>query len=122
MTRYLNSAYNKLLRYAMDITYTPGTRLITNEQMYAKHHITPITKILQLRRLTFAGHCYRSYQTAPQPISDVLFLQFQGTRKRGNRSNYRKILCLETGFDETQLQNEMLNRDNWRKLIKNIVK
>jgi len=122
LTRYLNSAYNKLLRYALDITYTPGTRLMTNEQMYVKHHITPITKVLQLRRLTFAGHCYRSYQTAPQPISDVLFLQFQGTRKRGNRSNYRKILCLETGFDETQLQNEMLNRDNWRKLIKNIVK
>ena len=36
----------------------------------------------------------------------------KGTRNRGNRSNYRKLLSEETLLDETSLQNAMLHREN----------
>ena len=50
----------------------------------------------------------------PQPIMDVLFFSMKGTRNRGNRSNYRKLLSEETLLDETSLQkNAMLDRDYW---------
>ena len=47
-----------------------------------------------------------------QPIMDVLFFSMKGTRNRGNRSNYRKLLSEETLLDETSLQNAMLDREN----------
>ena len=49
-----------------------------------------------------------------QPIMDVLFFSMKGTRNRGNRSNYWKLLSEETLLDETSLQkNAMLDRDYW---------
>ena len=48
-----------------------------------------------------------------QPIMDVLFFSMKGTRNRGNRSNYRKLLSEEeTLLDETSLHNAMLDREN----------
>ena len=52
-----------------------------------------------------------------QPIMDVLFFRMKGTRNRGNRSNYRKLLSEETLLDETSLQNAMLDSDYWRTII-----
>ena len=49
-----------------------------------------------------------------QPIMDVLFFSMKGTRNRGNRSNYWKLLSEETLLDGTSLQNAMLDRDYWR--------
>ena len=58
---------------------------------------------------------YKMYFTLTanrQPIMDVLFFSMKGTRNRGNRSNYRKLLSEETLLDETSLQNAMLDREN----------
>jgi hypothetical protein len=59
-----------------------------------------------------------SFDSAPQPIMDVLFFTMKGTRNRGNRSNYRKLLSEETLLDETSLQNAMLDRDYWRTITR----
>ena len=48
------------------------------------HHLQTITIILRRRRLTFAD----TFESAPQPVMDVLFLSLKGTRTRGNRSNF----------------------------------
>ena len=88
LTKALSGGYNRLLRYALNIRWSPGVRQPTNAAIYEAHHLQPITTILRRRRLTFAGHCYRSFESAPQPVMDVLFLSLKGTRTRGNRSNY----------------------------------
>ena len=41
-------------------------------------------------------HCYRCRDSAPKPVMDGLFLQYPGTRNKGNRSNYRMIMILRT--------------------------
>ena len=65
---------------------------------------------------------YKMYFTLTanrQPIMDVLFFSMKGTRNRGNRSNYRKLLSEETLLDETSLQNAMLDdRDYWRTITR----
>ena len=48
---------------------------------------------------------------------DVLFLRYPETRNKGNRSNYRMILSDETQLEETQLQEEMLDRKRRRRLV-----
>ena len=87
LTKAFTGGYNKLLRYALNIRWSLGVHQPTNASLYATHHLQPIATILRRRRLTFAGHCYRSFESAPQPVMDVLFLSLKGTRTRGNRSN-----------------------------------
>ena len=40
--------------------------------------------------------------------------------KPGRRSNYRKLLCEETGRDETQLRIDANDREGWRKVVRNM--
>ena len=49
---------------------------------------------------------------------NVHFLRLKGARTRGNRSNYRKVLCEEMLLDEINLQNAMLDRDYWKKITR----
>ena len=118
LNKALTGGYNRLLRYALNIRWSSGVRQITNAAIYTDNHLKPIETILRQRRLTFAGHCYRSFESAPQPVMDVLFLRLKGSRTRGNRSNYRKILCEEMLLDEVSLQNAMLDRDYWKKITR----
>ena len=118
LSKALTSGYNSLLRYSLNFRWSPGMRQPTNEAIYVANHLQPITTILRRRRLTFAGHCYQSFESAPQPVMDVLFLSLKGTRTRGNRSNYRKLLSEKMLLDEASLQNAMLDRDYWRKITR----
>jgi hypothetical protein len=118
----IDSGYNKLLRYALNIRWKKGVKQPSNKEIYNKHKIKPISTILKHRRQKFIGHCFRSAlpgpDSAPQPISDVLFLELKGTKKRGNRSNYRKIIYLESESPNLiTMQNNMLDREKWRFLV-----
>ncbi len=92
---------------------------LINAAIYAANNLQPIATILRHRRLTFAGHCYRSYKSASQPVMDVLFLGLKGPRTRGSRINYQKLLCEELLLDN--VQNAMLGRrDYWRKITRSL--
>jgi hypothetical protein len=100
-----------------------GEHQPTNAEIYKKFKLQQLSNILKFRRLTFTGHCFRSSQSAPQPISDVLFLKLKGTKKKGNRSNFSKIIHTEsksTSFEE--LQNNMLNKELWKRTVLNVCK
>ena len=104
LTKALNSGHNRLFCYALNIHWTLGVYQPTNSEIFAANNLQPIATILRRRHLTLAGHCYRSFESAPQPIiMDVLFFSLKGTHPRGNRSNYRKLLSEETLLDETSL-------------------
>lgn len=112
-----------MLRYALNIVYKPGERLITNEEIYKKHNVIPISTVLQSRRLKFAGHCHRSHNSAYQPIQYLLLQELKGIKKRGRKSNHRKILLQETGCKEdNELDVEKLkvsreDRNLWKKIV-----
>jgi hypothetical protein len=129
LAKQLDGTYNKMLRYALNIVYKAGERLMTNEEIYSKHKIIPISRALQARRLKFAGHCHRSIQSAYQPIQYLLLWDIKGSKKRGRRSNYRKILLQETGYVEEdnelgyeKLKKNMDNRKGWSKFVSQILK
>ena len=68
LEKSLDGAYTKLLRYALGIRWQDRVK---NEDLYGT--LPKISIRLRERRLTFAGHCWRSPQSAPQPVSDLLF-------------------------------------------------
>ena len=82
-------------------------------------------RLLQ-RRLTFAGHCFRSSESAPQPITDTLFLDFPDRKYRvgqQSRLTYLKQLLKDCGRNTSeinQLQMDMKDRLEWSKFIKNM--
>ena len=118
LTKRLDGAYNRLLRYAFNISWRDK---VTNKSIFG-NDITPISLRLRQRRLTFVGHCLRSTQSASQPVADLVLWQPPPllTRKPGRRSNYRKLLCEETGRDETQLLMDANDREGWRKVVRNM--
>ena len=73
LTKALTGGYNRLLSYALlNIRWSPGARQPTNAVIYAANHLQPIiATVLRHRRLTFAGHCYHIFESAPQPVVDV---------------------------------------------------
>ena len=84
LTKVFTDGYNQLLRYALNIQWALGVHRTehqpTNAEVYASsNHLQPITSTLRRRRLMFVGHCYRCFDSAPQPImdDDVLFFSMK---------------------------------------------
>ena len=106
----------------LNIVYKAGERLMTNEEIYSKHEVIPISRALQARRLKFAGHCHRSIQSAYQPIQYLLLWEIKGFKKRGRRSSYKKITrnyCLANNEKSKQY---MDNRTGWGNFISQLLK
>ena len=75
-----DGAYTKLLRYALNISWRDHVK---NVDLYGT--LPKVSVRLRERRLAFAGHCWRSTQSARQPVSDLLFWSVpNGVNKKGN--------------------------------------
>ena len=121
LEKSLDGCYTKLLRYALNIHWSSHT---TNATVY--RDLPLISYRLLQRRLTFAGHCFRSSESAPQPITDTLFLDFPDRKYRvgqQSRLTYLKQLLKDCGRNTSeinQLQMDMKDRLEWSKFIKNM--
>ena len=78
MVRILNT-YTKLLRYALNVRWQDKVK---NVDLYKS--LSKVSVRLRQRRLAFAGHCWRSSQSAFQPVSELLFWFGDG---EGNKSS-----------------------------------
>lgn len=120
LSKSLDGCYTRLLRYALNIPWQSHT---TNIILYS-NDVQYISDKLRTRRLKFAGHCYRTSQHTPQPISDILFLDFpqhKYYRGQSNTLTYPELLTRDTNRTTNELKIDMLNRDEWRKQIVNLV-
>jgi hypothetical protein len=114
LRKKFDSGYNRLLRYALNIRWNERK---TNASIFAELQIKPASTQLQKQRLTFVGHCWRSPESAPQPVSKLLFWRANGPYKRGRRSNFVDLLLKETGRTEEELKQAMSNRKEWALLV-----
>ena len=128
LRKSLDGTYTKLLRYALNIKWQDHIR---NKDLY--QNLPKVSIRLQQRRLTFAGHCWRSQETAPQPVSDLMFWTVPGAnlkRGQGNCTTYIDTLLKDHAGEKikkkdhtvaiSNLTNAMEDRDTWRKFVKNI--
>ena len=79
------------------------------------------------------AHCWRSYQSAKQPIHDLLFWTVpDGVQRQGNHTTYVKVLLEDYGGEKikkkdlagaiSQVQKAMEDREQWRKDVKSLCK
>ena len=84
----LDGAYTKLLRYALNVSWKDRVK---NVDLYGT--LPKVSSRLRERRMIFAGHCWRCYMSAPQPVHELLFWSVpDGVQKQGNWKSYTKVL------------------------------
>ena len=112
----------KKLETALDGTYTRMLRAVLNVSW--KSHPTkarlygplpPISHTIQDRRVTFAGHCWRSKD---EIVSDlILWHPKHGRAPRGRpRKTYIRQLMDDTDLQPENIQAAMSDREEWRRL------
>ena len=112
--RKLNDNYTRMLRAILNESWRQPP---TKQQLYG--HLPPITKTMQVRRTTYAGHCGRSRD---ELISDVpLLTPSHGRAKAGwPARTYTQQLCADTGCISEDLPEAMDDRERWRERVKDI--
>ena len=89
----------------------------TKQQLYS--HLPPFSKGIQIRRIRYAGHCWKSNDKL---ISDVL--QETSSHRRASvgrlARTYLQQLCTDTGCSLEDLPNVIDDRDELRKRVSEI--
>ena len=82
-------------------------------------HLPPITKTIQVRRIRYTGHCWRSRN---ELISDILLWIPSHSRAKAGwpARTYMQQLCADTGCSPEDLPEAMDHREAWRERVKDI--
>ena len=114
LEKKLDSNYTRMLRAILNQSWWQHP---TRHQLYG--HQPLITKTIQVRRTTYAGHCWRSRDKL---ISDVLlWTPTYGLTKAGRSARtYIQQLCGVTGCSPKDLPEVMNDREKWRERVRDI--
>ena len=114
LDKKLDGNYTRMLRAILNKSWRQHP---TKHQLYS--HMPPITKIIQVRRTSHAGHCWRSRD---ELISDVLlWTPSYGRAKEGRPARtYIQQLCEDTGCSPEDLPEAMKDREKWRERVRDI--
>ena len=114
LEKKLDDNYTRMLRAILNKSWRQHT---TRHQLYG--HLPPITKTIQVRRTTHAGHCWRNRH---ELISDVLLrTPTYGRAKSGRPARtYIQKLCEDTGCSPEDLPEEKNEREEWRERLRDI--
>ena len=127
LQKSLDGAYTKLLRYALNVRWQDRVK---NVDLYKS--LPKVSVRLRQRRLAFAGHCWRSSQSAFQPVSELLFWfgDGEGNKSSGAYWTYVHVLLKDfTGEREkvkkdnlvvsvSQLKSAMDDRQYWSRVVR----
>ena len=114
LEKKLDGNYTRMLRAILNKSWRQHP---TRHQLYG--HLPPITKTIQVRRTTHAGHCWRCKE---ELISDVLlWTPAYGRAKAGRPARtYIQQLCENTRYSPEDLLEAMNNREKWRERVMDI--
>ena len=111
MIEHLDGTYTRLLQHTLNINWSQH---ITNEELYG--NLPKISKVLKVRRLRFAGHCWRSNETAAQLL---LWKPKHGQKQPGRpKMDFATLLSKDSGLSIKEMKTAMNNRVYWRTFIK----
>ena len=114
MKKKLNSNYTRMLGAILNKSWRQHP---TMQQLYG--YLPPITKIIQVRRTSYAGHCWRSRD---ELISDELLSTPSHGRVKGGWPawTYIQQVCADTGYSPEDLLEVVADRLGWRERVRNI--
>ena len=108
LSKRIDGTYTRLLRTALNVSWRQH---LTNRQLYG--NLPPVSSVIQVRRLQFAGHCYRSKNEVVNRV--ILWEPSHGRRSKGRPTkSYINILAAETSAERSELPGLMGNREQWK--------
>ena len=107
----LDGTYTRMLRAALNVSWKEH---MTNEELYG--NTPPISQTIRMHRMRFAGHVWRNKD---ELASDVLLWKpSHGKQKPGRpERTFTDQLAEDTGCKLQELDNAMMNKDDWRKRV-----
>ena len=114
LEKKLDGNYTRMLRAILNKSWRQHP---TRHQLYG--HLPAIMKTIQVRRIRYTGHCWRSWD---EFIIDVLlWTPTYGQAKAGRPARtYIQQLCEDTGCGPEDLPEAMNDREKWRKRVRDI--
>ena len=114
LEKKLDGNYTRMLRAILTKSWRQHS---TRHQLYG--HLPPITKIIQVRRIRHAGHCWRSRD---ELLSDVLLWTPTYSLAKAGRParKYIQQLCEDTGCSPEDMPEMMNDTEKWRERIRDI--
>ena len=107
----IDGTYTRLLRTALNVSWRQH---LTSRQLYG--NLPPVSSVIQVRRLQFAGHCYRSKYEVVNRV--ILWEPRHGRRSKGRPAkSYINILAADTGAERSELPGLMGNREQWKTIV-----
>ena len=101
----IDGTYTRLFRAALNVSWRQ--QYLTNRQLYG---------VIQVRRLQFAGHCYRSKNEVVNRV--ILWEPRHGRRSQGRPAkSYINILAADTGAERSELPGLMGNRERRKTIV-----
>ena len=98
------------LRTALNVSWR---QYLTNRKLYEN---LPVSSVIQVRRLQFAGHCYGSKKEVVNRM--ILWEPRHGRRSKGRPAkSYINILAADTGAERSELPGLMGNRERWKTIV-----
>ena len=111
LSKRIDGTYTRLLRTALNVSWRQH---LTNRQLYG--NLPPVSSAIQVRRLQFAGHCYRSKNEVVNRV--ILWEPRHGRRSKGRPAkSYINILAADTGAERSELPGLMGNREQWKTIV-----
>ena len=115
LTKHGEKAWWQLHKNAEQYWTSPGGNAPTKKQLY--NHLPPITKTIQVRQTSHAGHCWRSKN---ELISDILPWTPSHGRAKAERPGrtYIQQLCADTGYIALKTSQEQWTIDGWQESVR----
>ncbi|KAL8607539.1 hypothetical protein ACOMHN_003458 [Nucella lapillus] len=80
LSRLIDSRYRRMLRSALSIFYPDW---ISNDELFAKTQLPPLSTTLRRRRLRLVGHILRMQTRSKSPLGELLLNSKSGHLRRG---------------------------------------
>ena len=114
LEKKLDSNYTRMLRTILNKSWRQHP---TKYQLYG--HLPSIMKIIKVRQIRHAGHCWRSWD---ELINDIFLWTPSYGRAKARRPawTYLQQLCEDTGCSPEDLLEAMNDRKEWRERVRDI--
>ena len=110
IAKELDGCYTRMLRVVQNVSWKQH---MTNTELY--RDLPKISQKIKIRRLRFAGHCFRSNECVSKLIH---WIPKHGSRKPGRPAiNFVDTLKRDTGLDTNEMKTAMLDRQIWSAIV-----
>ena len=113
LQKRLDGTYTRLLMRVKNLSWRQHPN---KEQIYGD--LRPVSSLVVVRRVQFAGHCYRAKN---EVVSPLILWKPKSTGRRSQRLTFPDVISRDTGINKQDLGTAMSDREFWRGVVNSVI-